>query len=327
MARSARRLTPSAPGEGEAAGAATDGPALALAYLAHLRDERRLSGHTLRNYGAALSLFLEFLSVHLGGPVGPDALSALQPRDIRAFLASRKAGGADGPTLRVDLAAVRGFFRFLERRGGLVNPAAAAVRSPKVGRRLPRPLSEADAKAVIGAFGDQAPRRAAWEAARDAALFALLYGAGLRISEALALRWGEAPLAETVEIRGKGGKSRRAPILPAVAELIEAYRAACPYGMDPADPLFFSVRGKALSARTAQARLQSIRAGLGLPATATPHALRHSFASHLLAAGGDLRTIQELLAATQRYTEIDAERLLSVYDDAHPAGARRRRSD
>ncbi|MEL7029714.1 MAG: tyrosine recombinase XerC [Pseudomonadota bacterium] len=325
MARSAAELS-AAPAPAPPVVAATRAvQGHARAFFEHLRDERRYSPYTLRNYSHALELFFDFLTEHLGGPSRLDDLRGLKASDFRAFLAKRRASGATAPTLRLDLSAVRAFFRFLERRGVLASTAARAARGPKAPKRLPRPLSERDARAVVEA---SAAPGADWQVMRDQALFALLYGAGLRISEALGLRDGDAPLGQAIEIRGKGGKSRRAPILPVIRAMVEAYRAACPYPGEADGPLFYSARGKPLSPRMAQARLQAIRAGLGLPETATPHALRHSFATHLLAAGGDLRTIQELLghaslAATQRYTEVDAERLLSVYDEAHPKGRKR----
>ncbi|MEM6851796.1 MAG: tyrosine recombinase XerC [Pseudomonadota bacterium] len=295
---------------------------LVAAFVGHLRHEKRASAYTQRNYAHTLDLFTAFLTGHQGAPAGLGELAQLNAADIRAFLSHRRGMGAAAPTLRLDLAAIRSFFRYLERRGLLANAAVRAVRSPKAPKRLPRPLSVADAKHVVAGASASAP--ADWQTARDQAVFGVLYGAGLRISEALALNQSDAPMGDALRIHGKGGKTRIAPILPAVAGLVASYQEACPYAGEAADPLFFSARGKRLSPRVAQARMQTLRGAMGLPETATPHALRHSFATHLLAAGGDLRTIQDLLghqslAATQRYTEVNAERLLQVYDAAHPA--------
>lgn len=294
--------------------------ALIAAFLSHLKAERRASPYTVRNYAAALARFDAFLAGHLGKRATPSILACLETRDFRAYLAARRAEGRGAPSLRLDLSAIRAFFRYLRKREGIDNEAIAALRGPTLKERLPRPVSEVDAQELIAAAEKGAP---AWIAARDAALFTLLYGAGLRISEALSLRWGDAPFGERLRILGKGAKTRETPVLPAVREAVEAYRHACPYGGEPEHPLFFAARGGPLSARLAQRAMETQRRALGLPDSATPHALRHAFATHLLAAGADLRAIQELLGhasitATQRYTRVDAERLLSVYDAAHP---------
>ena len=217
------------------------------------------------------------------------------------------------------------FYAFLRKRADVDNDAIAVMRGPKAKERLPRPVNEADVEALIAAAGAMmtTTRKENWEQARDAALITLLYGAGLRISEALSLRWGDAPLAETLRIKGKGAKTRAVPIVPAARDAVEAYMALCPYGGEAGDPLFFSTRGKPLSATLAQRTMAKLRAALSLPDSATPHALRHAFATHLLSAGGDLRAIQELLghsslAATQRYTKIDRDSLLRTFDKAHP---------
>ncbi len=285
-------------------------------YLSHLKAERRASAYTLRNYAITLDRFAAHLreSERLN-------LASLDARDFRAFLAARRGDGASAPTLKLDLSALRSFFAFLRKRHGIDNDAIAALRGPKAKPRLPRPVSEADAEQMIGraGVGDDAP----WLRARDAALLMLLYGAGLRISEALSLKWRDAPFGETLRILGKGGKTRDIPVIPALREAIEAYRPLVPFACAPGGPLFYSARGKALSARAAQRMVERHRRALGFPDSATPHALRHAFATHLLSAGGDLRAIQELLghasiAATQRYTKVDAERILSVYEQAHP---------
>lgn len=297
------------------------GKAAVKAFLAYLKAERRASAHTQRNYEAALSRFLGFLTGHLGAPASLDALARLDARDFRAFLAARRAGGVGAATLKLELSALRSLYAFLRRREGVENDAIGVMRGPKAKERLPRPVSEVDAKALIEdcAAGGEPP----WVKARDAALFTLLYGAGLRISEALSLRRGDAPFGERLRILGKGGKTRDAPLIPVAREAVDVYLTLCPYGTGADDPLFYSVRGKPLSPRLAQRGMEARRRRLGLPDSATPHALRHAFATHLLAAGGDLRAIQELLghasiAATQRYTKVDAERLLAVYDQAHP---------
>ncbi|MEQ8934972.1 MAG: tyrosine recombinase XerC [Amphiplicatus sp.] len=290
------------------------------AFLAHLKAEQRASAYTLRNYGSALERFDSFLTDHLGARPTLKKLGALETRDFRSFLAARRAEGLTAASLKLDLSAIRSFFAFLRKREGVENDAIAALRGPKLKERLPRPVSETDAQALIEAAGSET---ASWIAARDAAIFTLLYGAGLRISEALSLRWADAPFGERLRVLGKGAKTREAPVLPVVRDSVESYRAICPYGGDANDPLFFSVRGKPLSPRLVQRSMATHRKALGLPDSATPHALRHAFATHLLSAGGDLRAIQELLghasiAATQRYTKVDAERLLAVYDSTHP---------
>lgn len=291
----------------------------------HLKAEKRASQYTLRNYGAALERFEEFLAAYRGEKATLRSLAALEARDFRAYLAERRNEGLAPPSLKLELSALKSFYKFLRKRAAVENDAIAAMRGPRMKERLPRPVSAAEAEALIEAAktSKPSPRAEGWEQARDAALFTLLYGAGLRISEALSLRWKDAPLKETLRIKGKGGKTRAAPIIPAAREAVDAYVSACPYGGQADDPLFFSNRGKPLSATLAQRTMRRLRGALGLPDSATPHALRHAFATHLLAAGGDLRAIQELLghaslAATQRYTKIDAENLLRVFDKAHP---------
>ena len=289
--------------------------ALRDAFLQHLAAERRASRYTVRNYEASLRRF----AGHSGAP-GLEALMALEARDIRAFLAARKAEGVAPETLALDLSALRAFFRFLRRREGVGNDAVAALRGPKRKQKLPRPLAVADAEEVIDDARTRDDAAPPWIKMRDAALFTLLWGAGLRLSEALALRWTDAPLGERLRVLGKGGKHRDVPVIAEVRDAVEAYRAACPYG---SGPLFFATRGGPLGPRSAQRAMETVRGRLMLPATATPHALRHSFATHLLAAGADLRAVQELLGhasivATQRYTRIEESRLLDVYEKAHP---------
>ena len=291
----------------------------------HLRAEKRASPYTLRNYAAALERFEAFLTAYRGEATTLTLLARLEARDFRAFLAERRKEGLQPPSLKLELSALKSFYKFLRKRAGIDNDAIDAMRGPRMKERLPRPVSAEDAEALIerAATTKPSPRAECWEQARDAALFTLLYGAGLRISEALSLRWKDAPLEETLRIKGKGGKTRLVPLIPAAREAVDVYAGQCPYGGEAKDPLFFSTRGKPLSATLAQRTMRRLRGALGLPDSATPHALRHAFATHLLAAGGDLRAVQELLghaslAATQRYTKVDAESLLRVFDKAHP---------
>jgi integrase/recombinase XerC len=286
-----------------------------------LAGERRASAHTIAAYGRDLAAFLDFLREHLGGLPAISDLSALRPADFRAYLARRAGDGIERSSLARNLSVLRNFLRFLERRGLAATTAIATLRSPKLPAAVPKPLAVDDALAAVETAGVMA--REGWHKKRDTALLALIYGCGLRLSEALGLARGGAPLGETLTVTGKGGKSRQLPVLPAVREAIADYLAACPYPLGPADPLFVGARGGPLHPRLVQQEMMALRGHLGLPATATPHALRHSFATHLLAAGGDLRAIQELLghaslSTTQRYTAVDTARLVAVYDAAHP---------
>ena len=301
-----------------------DDPGLADAYArwqAWLRDEKRAPATTLDAYGRDVRAFLSFLIRHLGTPPRLQDLATLTPADVRAWLADGAAGGLSNASRARELAAVRGFFRFLERRGLCANTAAATVRTPKVARPLPKALTADDARDAIAATPDAAAEP--WLALRDAALLTVLWGCGLRIGEALGLRRGDMAAGDTLRITGKGGKQRLVPVLPAVHQAVDAYVAACPYALAADGPLFVGARGGPLAAGVAQRQMRTLRALLGLPDTATPHALRHSFATHLLAGGGDLRTIQELLghaslSTTQRYTAVDTVRLLSVHHATHP---------
>jgi integrase/recombinase XerC len=294
------------------------------AFLDHLANERRASPRTVEAYGAAVRAYLAFLEQHSGGALGLADLGRLSAGDIRAFLAYRRQG--DRPlsarSLSQALSAVRAYHRFVDRRLGVASPALALVRGPKVRPGAPRPFTEDQAFGLIGEAGDD-PDRAPWESARDVAVLALLYGCGLRISEALALKGADAPLGESLRILGKGAKVRLAPVLPAVREAVDAYLAAAPFEVGPDEPLFRAARGGALGPRRVQELMQRLRGRLGLSERATPHALRHSFATHLLGAGADLRSIQELLghaslSTTQRYTAVDAAGLLAAYSKAHP---------
>ena|SRR5215471_2033299 len=291
---------------------------LTQAWLAGLAHERRLSKHTLRAYGDDAARFLAFLVTHRGGRVTLVTLQKLAPADVRAFLTARRAAGLGAHGVQRTVAALRSFYRYLERENLADGAAVRAVRSPKLPRTLPRPLSEADAARTIEEAGEvEVP----WIAARNTALITLLYGTGLRISEALSLNRADAPLPETLIILGKGKKERAVPVLAAVRESVDAYVKLCPFSSQ--GPLFVSRRGNPMSAREAQALMQLLRGRLGLSARATPHALRHSFATHVLQNGGDLRAVQELLghaslSTTQKYTEVEGARLMAVYEAAHP---------
>jgi integrase/recombinase XerC len=302
----------------------TDLRSALAAFLAHLEHERRASPRTVEAYGAGARAYIAFLERHRGGALGLAEMADLSAADIRAFLAARRQG--DHPlcarSLSQLLSAIRAFHRFLDRRAGVACPALALVRGPKVRPGAPRPVTQTQAFDLIEEAGDD-ETRAAWERARDAAILALLYGCGLRISEALSLKRSDAPLAQTLRIRGKGAKTRASPVLAAVREAVEAYLEALPFELAPDEPLFRAARGGPLPPRRVQELMQRLRGRLGLPERATPHALRHAFATHLLGAGADLRSIQELLghaslSTTQRYTAVDAAGLLSAYAKAHP---------
>ena len=301
---------------------ASDAAAAWLGWFRELRDVRRLSDHTVRAYARDVAAFARFLGEHLGGPVGLAALQSLKITDFRAWLAQRRTAGSQSSSLARGLAAVRGFFRYLHKTGQAENMAIAMLQGPKLPHAVPKPLAPDAAIATVAQVGALAEQP--WVAARDCAVLTLIYGCGLRISEALGLQRSAVPLSDSLIISGKGGRMRQVPVLPVVREAIAAYVALCPYGGGISDgPLFVGVRGKRLNPRMVQLAMARLRGALGLPETATPHALRHSFATHLLGAGGDLRTIQELLghaslSTTQRYTEVDTERLRAVYKAAHP---------
>ncbi len=285
----------------------------------YMETERRVSDHTLDAYGRDVGSFIAFLSDYRGEVIETRLLAALSIRDFRAFLAARRADGLSSQSAARLLSSIRNFYRYLARVEGYENDAINAVQSPKIPHRVPRPLTEESAKAVIETLPDFAAED--WTAARDVAVVTLLYGCGLRISEALGLNGKDKPKGETMRVVGKRGKERIVPVLPIVHDAIETYTQQCPYALSDDGPLFVGVRGGRLNPRSIQGAMQKIRAVLGLPDTATPHALRHSFATHLLSAGGDLRTIQELLGhtdlkATQVYTEVDSARLKDVYDQA-----------
>ena len=291
-------------------------------WLQSLAGERRLSQHTLDAYERDTRQFLTFLTGHLAGPTTLKDIEALRPADFRAFLAARRRDGTGARSLGRNLAGLRSLLRYLEKKG-LVNAAGAgAIRSPKQPKSLPKPLSDTQAVTVVS--NEAQLHEEPWIAARDAAVMTLLYGCGLRISEALDLLPGDiTPGATTLRITGKGNKTRLVPLLPIVFEAVDKYRKLCPYHLTADQPLFRGARGGKLQQAIIQQTMRKMRGAFGLPETATPHALRHSFATHLLAGGGDLRTIQELLghaslSTTQVYTGVDASRLLDVYDRAHP---------
>ena len=292
------------------------------AWLAWLAHERRAAPRTVEAYARIARLYLAFLQGHRGGPVTLASLGTVTAAEVRAHLAQRRGGdkGLAARSLAQTLAGIRAFHGFCDRRLGAPCPQLALVRGPKVKPSLPRPVDEASAR---GLLADDDADLDPWEQARDRAVLTLLYGCGLRISEALSLTRGDAPLPETLRIVGKGSKTRIVPVLPAVREAVNAYVSAQPFVLGPADAQFRGKRNGPLGARAVQAAMQRLRGRLGLPPTATPHALRHSFATHLLGAGADLRSIQDLLghaslSTTQKYTQVDAARLLTAYAQAHP---------
>ena len=288
------------------------------AWMAH---ERRLSPNTLDGYARDLTGFMIFLTGHLGFAPGLRDLETMRSTDFRSYLADMGNRGLSRTSIARAAATLRSLFRFLDRRGVISNAAASVLRTPKIPKNVPKALDKADALEVMGAIGGLADKP--WVAARDTAVMLLLYGCGLRIGEALGLNREAAPKEGVMRVRGKGNKERLVPVLPVVAEAVAAYLEVCPYDKGEDGPLFFGVQGKRLNARAIQDRMQKLRVYLGLPETATPHALRHSFATHLLAGGGDLRTIQELLghaslSTTQRYTDVDSAHIQAVYNTTHP---------
>ena len=301
----------------------TAGDAIA-AFLAYLADDRRASPLTVAAYSRDLRFFGEFLTGHLGRHPALEDLDALRETDLRAWLAAEANQGRGNRTRARHLSAVRSFFRFLSRRHGIDNAAAKLLGSPKVSPPLPKALPAADARALaadIGQTGDTA-----FVQTRDVALFTLLYGCGLRIAEALSLSIGRAPVeGKPLLVMGKGAKERLVPVLPAVAAAMADWLRVHPGRGNPAAPLFIGVRGERLNAGVAQRTMREYRRLVGLPEHATPHALRHSFATHLLAGGADLRAIQDLLghaslSTTQRYTAVDEAKLLEVFHRTHPKG-------
>ncbi len=295
-----------------------------LAYLAYLQNERRVSPRTLETYERCVGAYLAFLETHRGEALTARSMGEITTAELRAYLAARRRGEhALAPrSMSQALSAIRGFHGWLDRRMEISNAAIQLVRGPRLAPSLPRPVTEDQARGMLEET--EADLDAAeWAMARDRAVLTLLYGCGLRISEALSLTRADAPLPETLRIKGKGSKTRMVPVLPAVRKAVDDYLAELPFNPAATEPLFRAARGGPLSARQVQAMVQRLRGRLGLPKSATPHALRHSFATHLLGAGADLRSIQELLghaslSTTQKYAAVDAERLLSAYAKAHP---------
>lgn len=305
--------------------AAPDLANAAVAWLASLDGERRSSAHTLEAYARDVRQFFAFLAEHHGGRPDLAAFAGQTPADLRAFMARRRRDGLGSRSLLRQLAGLRSFARFIERTQGAKVAALSAVRSPKLPRSLPKPLSVDAARRVTDTESRIGDLRPPWILARDAAVLGLLYGCGLRISEALSLARRDAPVGERdgVTVLGKGRKERSVPVIAPVRRGIETYLSLCPYMLPGEGPLFVGQRGGPLSPRIIQLAVERMRGGLGLPPSATPHALRHSFATHLLGRGGDLRTIQELLghaslSTTQIYTAVDGTRLLEAYRLAHP---------
>jgi integrase/recombinase XerC len=294
------------------------------AWIAYLAHERRASPLTLQAYRCDLQAFFAFLEVHQGERPSLRGLEGVSAADVRAYMAHRRGGETplSPRSLSRHLSAIRSFFRWADRRLDVRNDKLALVRGPRVKPTQPRPVSEDQARGLIQeAEGDI--EREPWETARDAAVLTLLYGCGLRISEALSLRRADAPLADTLRVLGKGTKTRLVPVLPAVRQAVDAYLAEAPFRLAPEEALFRGRRGGPLGPRYIQGLMARLRGRLGLADSATPHALRHSFATHILAGGGDLRTIQELLghaslSTTQKYTGVDAAGLLAIYEKAHP---------
>jgi integrase/recombinase XerC len=295
-------------------------------WLTHLRAERRLSPKTIEAYCRDVRQCLAFLCEHWGARVTLPRFAALEASDMRAFMAARRADEIGGRSLMRALAGLRSFGRFLEREGQGRVGALAAIRAPKIGKSLPKPIQMASAKRLVDADERAGENREPWIWARDAAVMALLYGSGLRISEALGLKRRDVPApgdGDTLIVNGKGNKTRMVPVLQNVLALIQEYVRMCPHPLPASGPIFVGARGGPLGPRIIQLTMERLRGVLGLPDSATPHALRHSFATHLLNRGGDLRAIQELLghaslSTTQIYTGIDTERLLEVYRFAHP---------
>ncbi|MFK7743535.1 MAG: tyrosine recombinase XerC [Roseobacter sp.] len=291
------------------------------AWLSHQRAIKGAAENTLTAYQGDVLDFLAFITAHKGQPQGLGALSHISVTDMRAWMAHTRGTGVAARSLARKLSAVKAFYRWLAPREGFEPTAVLSTRAPKFQKKLPRPLAEDAARSLVNAIEMQSEKP--WVAARDVAVVTLLWGCGLRISEALSLVGSDAPLAPTLRIHGKGGKERIVPVLPAARDAVDAYLAECPFLAEPNAPLFRAIRGGALAPGAIQKVMARARMQLGLPATATPHALRHSFATHLLNAGGDLRAIQELLghaslSTTQAYTAVDTARLMEVYDRAHP---------
>lgn len=296
---------------------------LMIAFLDYAANERRLADNTVEAYRSDLAEFFDFLGRHLGREPDIRAFGELQARDIRAFLAQRRRDGLGDRSIARLLSAVKSFFAWLDRAHGVENPEIRFLSGPRKSARLPRPVSEVAAQDLIE--GAEELQDEPWIAARDVAALTLLYGAGLRISEALDLRGSVTPAPQHLRLKGKGGKVRLVPLISSVRRAMNEYSALCPYRLGPTTPFFYGARGKELQPAILRKQMQILRGGLGLPETATPHALRHSFATHLLAHGADLRSIQALLghaslSTTQVYTGVEAGHLRKVHASAHPRG-------
>ncbi len=292
-------------------------------FLAHQRALKGSSENTVVAYGRDITDFIAFMTIHSGQSQGLAALARITTRDMRSWMARTQAGDVGPRSMARKLSAVKSFYRWLAEREDFEPTAVLAARAPKFTKKLPRPLPVDAAKDVLDLAGEQDLRP--WVNARDLAVLTLLWGCGLRISEALGLQGKDAPLPDVLRIVGKGGKERVVPVIAAARDAVDAYLDVCPHSIQSQTPLFRAIRGGPLNPRTIQGVMARVRAQLGLPATATPHALRHSFATHLLEAGGDLRSIQELLghaslSTTQAYTAVDARHLMDVYKAAHPKG-------
>jgi len=300
-------------------------PALTNALAGWLEYQRALKGasdNTIKAYQTDAMGFLAFMTQHHGEAQGLGPIARLSISDMRAWMAHERGRGVSARSLARSLSAVKTFYAWLAEREGFEPTAVLSTRAPKFQKKLPRPLAEDAARAMIDTVELQA--REPWIAARDTAVITLLYGCGLRISEALGLTGRDAPLPATLRIKGKGGKERIVPVIPAARAAVDAYLRECPYDLSDDAPIFRGARGGPLYPRAIQNVMAQSRMQLGLPATATPHAMRHSFATHLLNAGGDLRSIQELLghaslSTTQTYTAVDTARLMEVYNASHPS--------
>ncbi|MCY4053760.1 MAG: tyrosine recombinase XerC [Hyphomicrobiales bacterium] len=297
-----------------------------VAWLRYITIEQRLSPLSVQAYQRDARNFFAFLQDHRGSPDLPEKIRV---SDIRAFLAHRRHGGSGARSLARSLSGIRSLLGWLHQQDRIDATALDAIRTPKLPRLLPKPIDEKEARTLLETSNIDNSTKEDWCAVRDVAVFAMLYGCGLRISEALSLNADILPLGERLAVTGKGNKERIVPVLPAVRESLKQYVQICPFALHPESPIFFGKQGRRLGARTVQARLAIARENLRLPPQTTPHALRHSFATHLLNAGGDLRTIQELLghaslSSTQIYTEVETDHLLRVYEEAHP---RARESD
>ncbi|MGB4056880.1 MAG: tyrosine recombinase XerC [Alphaproteobacteria bacterium] len=289
----------------------------------YLRSEKNVSRHTFRAYNADVMHFLNFLNGHFGKPPSLNDLSETGIRDFRAWLSRKAMDGTSNASRARSLSGMKNFLSWLDKQGIMHNAALKGIRSPKLPHKIPRPLHEIQARKVLNSAEDMA-KDDGWTGKRDRALFTLLYGCGLRIDEALSLNIGDWLQSDSLRVTGKGRKEREVPVLPLIHEAIKNYRAACPFPEAPERPLFLGEKGQRLNQNIAQKAMRTMRGALGLPETATPHALRHSFATHLLQNGANLREIQELLghaslSTTQRYTEINAEELIKIHKAAHPS--------